>query len=403
MVDIKGFTAIRPTNPEDFTTNPYDVISQEELEELRKNPKSVVHIILPTGEGQEAYENARQVLQKDIDQGVLIQDKKESIYLYRQESEEFTQEGFILAVSLEDYEQGAVKRHEYTGKKHLEDRINHIAATQMNTGLVWMVYKRNEMVEHLSEEIKEEDPIYDFTKYGYRHVVWKSSEISLVQKIKSLFEPMPLYIADGHHRTESAAEYRRRQLKKIEEDPDLDADPDANWQYFMGYVASDHQVNLLAYNRAVKKLPMKPDELIDSLRKKFVVEVLPTPRTPEKKHEICLYVDEKWYTLKPLEENFESIYDSLDAVILQKEVFAPLFGVENPRETENLVFVGGDVRTAEDQEKYVQKHGYESFFSLSPVDIRDMERIADEGGVMPPKSTWFSPKVLTGLTFHSLK
>ena len=204
MVEVKEFEGLRPKNPEEFCTKPYDVISEEEANELRKNPNSAIHIILPVGEGDEKYENAKKEFERLKED--MIRDEP-SIYLYKEGDEEFSHRGFILCASLEDYEKALIKKHEETREKPLQDRIKHIEAVKANTGLVWTVFKRNDEIKKLMNEIMKEEPVYDFEKYGNRHILWKINDEEKINKIKELFRNTPLYIADGHHRIAAAWHY----------------------------------------------------------------------------------------------------------------------------------------------------------------------------------------------------
>ena len=382
MVEVKEFEGLRPKNPEEFCTKPYDVISEEEAEELRKNPNSAIHIILPVGERDEKYENARKEFERLKKN--MVKDEP-SIYLYKEGDEEFSHRGFILCASLEDYEKGLIKKHEETREKPLQDRIKHIEAVKANTGLVWTVFKRNDEIKKLMDEIMIEKPVYDFEKYENRHILWKINDEEKINKIKELFKDIPLYIADGHHRIAAAWHY----WKKYD---------GGEAKYVMIFAASDDEVRILPYNRVIRKI--ENENFIEEIKKEFYVEEMTEIREPEK-HEIQMYYKKKWWKLVP-KEIPNGIVDSLDVSILQKKILEPILGIKDIRKDPNIFFVGGKV-SREEYERLVDEEGNAAVFYLHPTSIEELEAVADAGLSMPPKSTWFDPKLLTGLVFHLLE
>lgn len=397
MVKIKGIQGFRPVDPESFTMKPYDVVEKDEELDLKKNPKSAVHAILPDGEGDEVYKNAEKELNRLIEEKIIIQDNEPSIFIYRQDSNTFSQEGFIFKVSLKDYEEGLVKKHEHTREKPLKDRTAHITATKMNTGLVWTVFKHNNAILDLMEKIKNSRPEVDFEKYGYRNRLWKASDKQLIKEIKNSFQDIPLYIADGHHRVASAAAFRNKML----EEKGSSLTGDENWNYFMTYVASDHQVRILPYNRVIKSLKMEKGDFISKISENFTVDLKTGDFVPTEKHEIGMFLDDTWYRLRPKQTDFGSTERNLDVSILQELLIDPILGITDIRNDPNIFFVG-DAENPKEMARYVTEKGNAIFFSLYPVHILDIEDIADKKGVMPPKSTWFDPKLLTGLIFNPL-
>ena len=397
MVKIAPIKPFLPKDPKKFATNPYDVIGEEEEKELKKNKDSLIHLILPDGEGEEQYQNAKKAFENFVEDNAVYQADKPSIYVYRQESEDFSQQGFILGVSLQDYEDDEIVKHEHTREKPLKDRIKHITTTNVAAGLVWNVFKANEKIKAIMEDIKKEGPLFDFEKYGYRHLLWEESNQETINKLEEAFQGNKIFIADGHHRAASANEYRKMKLKE----KDQNENDNAPWKYLLTYVASDDQVRILSYNRVVRKLPMEKVDFLEELKEVYQIEKQDQPFNPEKKHEVALCCKETWYKLNVKNADFDSKRDSLDVAILQDEVLEPILGIENPRASDNLFFVGGTKDPA-DMEKYVTEKGNDLFINLYPVDIRDLEEIAEKGGVMPPKSTWFDPKVLSGLVLYKL-
>lgn len=400
MVKIAPFTPYVSKNPEKFCTNPYDVIEAEEEMELKKNPTSLVHLILPDGEGEEVYENARKAFEHLKAVETITKVDVPSIFLYRQESPEFSQQGFIMGVSLQDYEDGNIVRHEHTREKPLADRTKHIATINAATGLVWNVFQADQEIISIMEKIKLKEPKFDFYMKNYRQILWQETDPQIIEKLQKLFASKKIYIADGHHRAASAAEYRKMQIQKGK--PKDSEDP---WQYLMAYVASDDQIWILPYNRVVRKLPMPKEDFIEKLKENFHVEKVENAFNPEKKHEMAICIKSDWYKVTVKQTQFPSQRDGLDVAILQDQILDPILGIKDIRKDKNIFFVG-DVKYYKDpslmQTEFIEKQGNEVFFNLFAVDIHDIEEIGGAGGVMPPKSTWFEPKLLSGLTIHAL-
>jgi uncharacterized protein (DUF1015 family) len=395
MVKISPLKPFLPRNPEEFTTNPYDVIEKKEELELKNNPNSLVHLILPDGEGDEIYKNAAKAYQEYKDKEIIYKVNPPSIFVYQQQSKSFSHQGLIMGVSLEDYESGIIVKHEFTREKPLKDRTNHITSTNVAAGLVWTVFKSNKNINKIIKKIKKKEPLFKFTKYGYTHILWQETNPEILNSLKKLFEKEKIYIADGHHRAASAAEYRKMKLSKKEEEDEK------GWKYLLSYVASDDQIRILPYNRVIKKLPLDVDEFLSSLEEIYNIKKKDGPFNPQHKNQVAICLKGDWYELNVKNLEFISKYDSLDVSILQDKVLNPILDIKDPRADENLFFVGG-IRDPFEMEQYVSEKGNDLFINLYPVNIRDLEEIADEGGVMPPKSTWFDPKVLSGLVMHDL-
>ncbi|MBD3351134.1 MAG: DUF1015 family protein [Candidatus Lokiarchaeota archaeon] len=401
MVKIRGIQAFRPKDPEEFSIPPYDVIDEKMEKELKTNPRSSIHVILPEGEGDEIYANAKKEMQKLIDNEIIIQENKRSIYVYRQEALDgsFSQEGLIMGVSIADYKEGHIKKHEHTREKPLKDRTAHIQATKMNTGLVWTTYKANKSIRELIEEIKRQSPDTEFIKFGYKQIIWKTDAEDIISRLKEAFKSKELYIADGHHRAASAAEFQKYMLKNSSESDK--ANNDANWNYFMIYAASDEQVRILPYNRVVKQLSMPKNKFLGQIMENFNIEILAGKFIPEEKGNIGMFFDGKWYKLAPKKISETKREKRLDVSVLQDQLITPILGIEHIRKNDNIFFIGG-ISDPSDMESYVTDKGNTLFFSLYPVKMREIEEIADEGKFMPPKSTWFDPKLLSGLLFNPL-
>ncbi|MHA1671890.1 MAG: DUF1015 domain-containing protein [Promethearchaeota archaeon] len=398
MVKISPLKPYLPKKPEEFTTNPYDVIEKEEEKKLKLNPNSLIHLILPDGNGEEIYENAAKAYQRYKDEKVIVKENQPSIFVYRQESEFFSHQGLIMGISLQDYETGNIVKHEHTRDKPLKDRTNHIVSTKVVAGLVWNVFSANKKINKIIEKIKKKDPIFNFSKNDYKHILWQETDTRIIENLTQLFKNEKVYIADGHHRAASAAEYRKKQLTRIDKEEDLEE----SWQYLLSYVASDDQIRILPYNRVIKKLPMKLEDFLKNLGEIYEIKQKDKAFDPEKKNQVAMCLKGKWYELNVKDKDFKSKRDSLDVVILQDKVLNPILGITDPRADENIFFVGG-IKNPHDMEKYITEKGNDIFFNLYPVNIKDLEAIADLGGVMPPKSTWFDPKVLSGLILHDLR
>ena len=395
MVDITPIRPYIPINPEEFCTNPYDVITKEEEYELKRIANSLIHLILPNGKNDEVYQNAAKAYNYFKENKIIKREETPSIFVYRQESAQFSHQGLIMGVSLRDYEDGNILIHEYTREKPLKDRTNHIVATNVAAGLVWTVFQANKEINALIEQIKQKNPKLHFMKYGYKHILWQETDSNIIQKLIELFRNERIYIADGHHRAASAAEYRKLQLRNYNEIKE------ASWQYLLSYVASDDQIRILPYNRVVKKLVLSENDFLKRIENNFEIISMKNAFSPEKKNEIAICLKGKWYKLLVKNRNFKTKRDSLDVAILQDKLLEPILRIKDPRSDENLFFIGG-IQDPNEMEKFVSDKGNDLFVNLYPVDIRDLELIADNGGIMPPKSTYFSPKLLSGLILHDL-
>ncbi|MHA1775863.1 MAG: hypothetical protein DRO88_10270 [Promethearchaeia archaeon] len=400
MVKITPISPYLPTYPEEFCTNPYDIIEKEEELELKKNPRSLIHLILPNGEGDEVYQNAKKAYERFKSEQLIKKSNQPSIFLYRQESHEFSQQGLILGVSLQDYEDGNIVKHEHTREKPLKDRTKHIATIKAATGLVWNVFQADAEIKALIEEMKHVEPKFDFQMKGYRQLLWQITDPSKIDKLKELFATRKIFIADGHHRAASAAEYRKMQIAN-------GADPNSEhaWQYLMTYVSSDDQIWILPYNRVIRKLPMPKEEFIRKLEEVFEIEPADKAFNPTEKHVIAICVKGQWLKATVKDQNFSNPRDALDVAILQDRVLEQILGIKDIRKDKNIFFVG-EVKYYKNpelmQSEFIEKQGNDVFFNLFPVDIHDIEIIGGAGGVMPPKSTWFEPKLLSGLTIYPL-
>ncbi len=398
MVKISSIRPYCPNNASEFTTNPYDVIGKDEEGELKKKKNSLIHLILPDGEGDELYNNALSAYERFKASNIIVREDKPSIFVYRQESPHFSQEGLIMGIALQDYEEKNIVKHEYTRVKPLEDRTKHITTSNVAAGLVWSVFRADNEINKVIEQIKQRKPKFDFNKYGYRHIVWQETELKTITRLSVLFKDKKVYIADGHHRAASAAEYRKIQMENTNENENSNSP----WQFLLSYVASDDQIRILPYNRVIKRLKDGKEEFLRRLEEIYYIKKVKTAFNPNRKNQIALCIKGKWYKLETKEKTFSSKRDSLDVAILQDRVLGPILRIINIRADDNIFFVGG-LQDPNTMEEYTTEKGNDTFFNLYPVDIKDLESIADSGGVMPPKSTWFDPKLLSGLVLHDLR
>jgi Uncharacterized conserved protein len=404
MALIKPFAALRP-KPElasRICELPYDVMSSEEAREIAAgNPLSFLHVSkpeidLPNGTdvySPPVYAKGKENFRRLISDGALRQDSKPCFYLYRQIMGAHSQIGLVAAATCEDYLNGTIKKHEFTRPDKEDDRVRHMEALDSQTGPVFLVYHANQAIDHLVKRHISQTPEVDFTASDkVRHTSWVISDSSDIKTIEHTFSQMPgLYIADGHHR--SAAAGRVFQSRK-------GAGQSA---FFLTVIFPHNQVQILPYNRVLKDLngatPAKTLEKLDGV---FIISAGGTG-TPSRKHELGFYMEGKWHTLnfRPHFVKTTDPIEKLDVTLLQKYVLAPIFGIDDQRTSKRINFVGGIRGTAE-LEKLVNTREYACAFSMHPTSIEDLMTISDAGGIMPPKSTWFEPKLRDGMFCHML-
>lgn len=405
MASIKPFRALRPQPAlaKSVAARPYDVLNSEEAKaEASGNPHSFYHVSkseidLPAGtdvHDQAVYAQAAANLQRLQSDGALFQDPAAYYYIYKLVMDGRAQTGLVCVSSIADYNEGIIKKHEFTRPEKEQDRINHITATRAQTGNVFLAY---EDVPELNAEIdrwmQDNAPVYDFTADdGISHTVWVVDNVATVADITQLFsEKVPAtYIADGHHRAASAALVHK-------------ADPNSS-AYFLTTIFPASQLAILDYNRLVKDLNgLSKEQLISQLEYDFLVEeVGHLPQKPSMLHEFCMYIDKTWYRLVAQEgTHTHDPIGVLDVTILQNNVLDKLFGIKDPRTDKRVDFVGG-IRGLEELMKRVDSGEMAVAFALYPVTIQQLFDIADSGNVMPPKSTWFEPKLRDGLLTHTI-
>lgn len=406
MSKIVPFQALRP-EPQfaaAVASKPYDVLnSHEAREEAADNPSSFLHITkseidLPLNvdiHSQEVYDKAKENLQSFIEKGILIDEDTPSYYIYRLVMNGREQTGLVCASSVDDYEKGTIKKHELTRPDKEADRIHHMTTIRAQTGNVFLAYKNVSAIDDLIESWKRENaPLYDFTAPdGIGHTIWVVNDPGSIQAITALFagEVPCTYIADGHHRAASAAKVRKA----------LGAAASEAAGYFLTTLFPADQLRIMDYNRLVHDLNGKTvEEFTDSLQKEFFIGKVDHAFQPQQLHEFGMYVDGNWYKLVAKEGTYSSDpIGVLDVTILQKNILDKLLAIKDPRTDKRIDFVGG-IRGLGELERRVDNGEMKAAFSLYPVSLDQLFDIADSGEIMPPKSTWFEPKLRDGLLTH---
>jgi uncharacterized protein (DUF1015 family) len=404
MATLKPFAALRP-KPElasQICELPYDVMSSEEARELAAgNPLSFLHVSkpeidLPAGTdlySPAVYAKGQENFAKLIAQGALKQDEQPNFYLYRQVMGGHAQVGLVAAASCEEYLANIIKKHELTRVDKEDDRVRHIEALNSQTGPVFLTYRAVAAFDAFVTKQISEAPAVDFTgKDGVRHSSWAIASAEDIKFVESLFAQIPfLYIADGHHRSAAAGRVF------------MSRHGAGHSGQFLAVIFPHNQMQILPYNRVLKDLNgLTAEQLLGKLATVFDIQPGGTPK-PTRKHALGLYLNGKWRTLtfKPSFTATNDPIERLDVTILQKQILAPVFGIDDPRTSKRINFVGGIRGTAE-LEKLVNSREYACAFSLFPTSIEDLMQIADAGGIMPPKSTWFEPKLRDAMFCHMI-
>jgi len=418
MAIVKAFKGIRPVQElaSKIAALPYDVMNSDEAREMVVgNPHSFLHVDRPEIDldpsidvhDPKIYEKARENLDRMITDGEYTQDEQPCLYIYRQIMNGRSQTGIVFCASIDDYMNNIIKKHEFTRADKEEDRINHVDYCDANTGPIFLTYKEDqiasEIIDAWIQNESKRKPIYDFvSEDGISHIVWIIDNEIIISEIVDLFKEVDyLYIADGHHRSASAVKVG---LKRRAEKPDYTGEEEFN--YFLAVAFPDNDLMVMDYNRVVKDLNgLTKTELIEKLEEKFTVTESTTeePVKPAKKHTFGMYVENKWYLLEAKDGiyNSEDPIDSLDVAILQNNVLTPILGIEDVRTSERIDFIGG-IRGLKELERRANKD-MKIAFSMYPTEVSDIMSVADIGEVMPPKSTWFEPKLRSGLFVHKLK
>ncbi len=418
MAQVTPFRAFRPTEDlaKKIAALPYDVVNREEATEIvKKNPDSFLAIDRAETQfpadvdtyADEVYAKARQLLDEKIENGSYVQDETPCYYLYEQTWQGRTQTGIVACASIDDYLNGVVKKHENTVEAKEQDRIRHVDECDAQTGPIFLAYRHNDAIAEVTAKVKEQTPVYAFSSTGgvenemnmVANRIWVIQEEADVAAIREAFAGIDaVYIADGHHRCASAVKVG---LRRREANPSYTGDEE--WNRFLCVLFPEDELKILDYNRVVKDLNgLTRETLLLKLKEKFQVKPYKTEQAkPTVKGEIGMFLADNWYMLQ-VPNNLKSgdPVDGLDVSVLQKEILTPLFGIEDPRTDHRIEFVGG-IRGLSELEKRVAETGGVAF-SMYPTAIGELFAVADAGRLMPPKSTWFEPKLLSGLFVHKL-
>ncbi|MDD2235799.1 MAG: DUF1015 family protein [Kiritimatiellae bacterium] len=404
---IKAFKAYRPPLEltEKLASLPYDVYSVEEARELTAdNPHAFLHISIPavdlpedTPEKDESvYQKAGENFQTFITKGYLVQDEQPGLFLYRQIMGKHAQRGLVAVSHVNDYDKELIKKHEHTRAAPEEDRTRHIEALNAQAGPVFLTYRDVPEINDLLSEIEKTEPLFDFTAPdGIQHAAWRIPE---TERLVQLFDAIPVdYIADGHHRASAASRVARERRAAH---PEHSGDEEYNW--FLTVLFPATQLQILPYNRCIADLQgLTPNELLEAIRLAGFALRETTLTKPDKPGTICMYLAGKWYEMTCPEVDSSDPVQTMDVSILQNRVLAPILGIDDPRKNPRASFVGG-IRGPEELKKRVDSGRDAVAFSMYPTDIRKLMDVADANLVMPPKSTWFEPKLRSGLFVHAL-
>lgn len=412
MADIRPFKAIRPASEKvsRIAALPYDVYNRQEAREVvEKNPDSFLAIDRPETffepdhdmYAKEVYQKAADELKSRIEKGDFIQDEENCYYIYELTMNGRSQTGIVAISSIDDYLNGVIKKHENTREEKEQDRINHVYTCKAQTGPIFLCYRENRLISEIVEKVKKVDkPVYDFTTpEGIGQRVWVMEDEDENNMVSRLFSQIgDIYIADGHHRCASAVKVGLR-MRQENEGKKRGKQP---YDYFLSVLFPDSELMIMDYNRVVKDLNgLSANEFLTALSGKFDVKKEDAKVSPSSKGEFGLYLEKNWYrlTAKP-ETKKEDPVEGLDVSILQNEVLGPILGIGDPRTDKRIDFVGG-IRGLEELERRCDLD-MKLAFSMYPTSISELFDVADKKMLMPPKSTWFEPKLLSGLFIHEL-
>ena len=409
MLRIKPFDALRPA-PEHaprVASVPYDVVNREEAAELAAgNPASFLHIVRPDIDVPEethpyddsVYATGKANFERFQKEGLLVREGQPCIYLYRQMTERASQTGVVCCCHIDDYEADIIKKHEKTRKAKEDDRTRHVLTLNANTGPVFLTYRDHATISEMMASDMAEEPLFDFHAADeVRHTVWRAKN---PDSYVHAFGEIPIaYVADGHHRSASAW---RAGKERRAADPNHSTDAEFNW--FLAVLFPAGNLTIMAYNRVIRDLNgLSVEDVLDRLRTMGTVAETETPY-PDQKHAFCFYLGQnRWYRFdldRALIDGSDPV-KSLDVALLQDRVIEPLFGIEDPRTDERIDFVGG-IRGAAELKRRVDSGKWACAVSIYPTGVDELMRVADAGQIMPPKSTWFEPKLRSGLLVHTL-
>lgn len=411
MANIEPFRAYRP-NPElveKIASPPYDVLTSSEARVMAEgNPLSFLHVVKPEIDlpenidlyADEVYAKGSENLQRLITEDALVQEEQPAFYLYEQQMGDHVQIGVVAGASVDEYEQELIKKHELTRRKKEDDRTRHVESLNANTGPVFLTYKASKGIDDIVTDLKNAQPTYNFTAPdGIRHTLWVIDRPGDVARIREAFRKVDvLYVADGHHR--SAAGTRVRRLKMTANPHHTGFEP---YNFFLSVIFPHNQMKILDYNRVVKDLGgLSAAEFLDRVREHFTYE-LGQKEKPKRSQTYAMLLQGTWYKLEARPGSFpaDDPVNSLDVAILQNSLLDPVLGITDPRSDERIDFVGG-IRGLDELQKRLSE-GWAVAFALYPTSIEQLMAVADAGLTMPPKSTWFEPKLRSGLIIRPLE
>lgn len=413
MAKVKPFRGLRPPREivEEVVSRPYDVLnSQEAREEAEGNEKSLYHIIKPEIDFEvgfdehhpAVYDKAVENFKKFQEKGWLVEDEKEKYYIYSQTMDGRTQYGFVVGAWVNDYTEGRIKKHELTRRDKEEDRMKHVRVNNANIEPVFFAFPDNEVLEEIIRKVAATEPEYNFTAPdGFGHTLWQIDDDALISQITEEFAKIPnLYIADGHHRSAAAALVG---AEKATQNPNHTGDEEYN--YFMAVAFPSSHLNIIDYNRVVKDLNgLTEEEFLSQLEKNFEVELKGKEiYKPSSLHNFALYLGGNWYSLTAKEGTYDDKdpIGVLDVTVSSNLILRDILGITDLRTDKRIDFVGG-IRGLGELQRRVDSGEMKMALALYPVTMQQLIDIADSGNIMPPKTTWFEPKLRSGLIIHKL-
>lgn len=414
MAVFKPFKAVRPypQYAAEIASLPYDVMDSEEARiEVKKHPISFLHVEKPEVDldptidlyDEKVYAKAKENLYAYISNKHMLQDVKPAFYIYKQVMNGRPQIGLVGLASIDDYLNDKIKKHELTRAEKEADRIRHVDTCNAHSSPVFFTYRHQQAIDDVVQKVMQsKPPLYDFiSDDGIGHALWLMDSLEDISRIESLFNSLEnLYVADGHHRTASAV---RVGMMRREQHPDYTGNEEFN--YIMAVIFPDNQLHIMDYNRIVKDLNNHSvTEFMAKVQDNFEIEKKGNiPYSPESLHCFGMYIDGVWYklTAKPGTWNNENVVEALDVSIMQKNLLRPILGITDPRRDKRIDFVGG-IRGLEELQRRVESGKEAVAFAMHPTSMDELIDIADAGEIMPPKSTWFEPKLRSGLFIHLL-
>ena len=411
MAVIRPFQCVRPRKDvaDRVAALPYDVYNRQEAKkEVEREPLSFLKIDRAETNfddsvdtyAPEVYQKAKEILNEEIARGIYEKDDSEAYYIYELTMNGRAQTGLVACASVDDYVNNVIKKHENTREYKEIDRITHVDTCSAQTGPIFLAYRAQDAINKRVEANKEKEPVYDFTAVdGVKHRVWKMSDPEDVEAIQGAFKNLnQIYIADGHHRAASAVKVG---LKRRKENPAHTGKEEYN--FFLSVLFPHDQLMIMDYNRSVTDLNgLTVPEFLEKIKENFEVEKASGQVRPQEKGTFGMYLEDGWYVLKAKENLYEGkdAVGRLDVAVLQDYLLNPVLGIQDPRTDERIEFIGG-IRGLSELEKKV-KEGMKVSFSMYPTSITELFDVADQNLLMPPKSTWFEPKLRSGLFIHQI-